>query len=74
MSQKIGRRTFVKGAASAFVGLATTPLFSAGHSYAKTEKSPTVEYRILGKTGLRVTAVGMGVMNCSDPVRAPSRL
>jgi aryl-alcohol dehydrogenase-like predicted oxidoreductase len=67
MSQKMGRRTFIKDASSAFLGLATAPLLGAGHSYAKTEKNPAVEYRSLGKTGLKVTAVGMGVMNCSDP-------
>lgn len=31
------------------------------------EKKPTLEYRTLGKTGLKVTTVSMGVMNCSDP-------
>lgn len=67
MSKSIGRRTFMKGATSAFLGLATAPLLSAGDSRAKTAKSQAVEYRILGKTGLKVTAVGMGVMNCSDP-------
>jgi len=67
MSKKMGRRTFMKGATSAFLGLATAPLLGAGHSYASREKSPAVEYRSLGKTGLKVTAAGMGVMNCSDP-------
>ncbi len=67
MPKKIGRRTFMKGATSAFLGLATAPLLSAGDSYARTEETSAVEYRILGKTGLKVTAVGMGVMNCSDP-------
>jgi aryl-alcohol dehydrogenase-like predicted oxidoreductase len=27
---------------------------------------PALEYRTLGRTGLRVTVIGMGVMNCSD--------
>ena len=67
MSKKMGRRAFMKGATSAFLGMATVPLLGAGHSHAKKEKGPAVEYRILGKTGLKVTAVGMGVMNCSDP-------
>ncbi len=31
------------------------------------EKKPALEYRTLGKTGLKVTTVSMGVMNCSDP-------
>ena len=67
MSEKMGRRTFMKGATSAIVGLATGPLLGVGQSYAKTEKSPAIEYRSLGKTGLKVTVVSMGVMNCSDP-------
>ncbi|MDQ7785422.1 MAG: aldo/keto reductase [Desulfomonilaceae bacterium] len=67
MSKKMGRRTFMKGATSAFLGLATTPLLAAGDSHAKTSTNQAPEYRTLGKTGLKVTAVGMGVMNCSDP-------
>ncbi len=67
MSKRIGRRTFMKGATSAFLGLATAPLLSAGHPYAKTAQNQGIEYRSLGRTGLKVTAVGMGVMNCSDP-------
>ena len=57
----------MKGTSSAFLGLATAPLLGAGHSYAKTKKNLVLQYRNLGKTGLKVTAVGMGVMNCSDP-------
>jgi aryl-alcohol dehydrogenase-like predicted oxidoreductase len=67
MSKKMGRRAFVKGATSAVLGLATAPLVSAGKSFAQTDKGKAVEYRTLGKTGLKVTAVSMGVMNCSDP-------
>ncbi|MEW6529291.1 MAG: aldo/keto reductase [Thermodesulfobacteriota bacterium] len=67
MSKGIGRRTFVKGATSAFLGLATAPLLGVGQSLAKLEKNRPVEHRELGKTGLKVTAVSMGVMNCSDP-------
>jgi hypothetical protein len=67
MSKKMGRRTFMKSATSAFLGLAAAPVLGAGHSYAKTGKSFVVEYRTLRKTGLKLTAVGMGVLNCSDP-------
>lgn len=67
MAGKMGRRTFVKNATSAFLGLATVPLLGGGQTYAKADKSPTLEYRTLGKTGLKVTAVSMGAMNCSDP-------
>ncbi|MCX5862095.1 MAG: aldo/keto reductase [Deltaproteobacteria bacterium] len=64
---KIGRRRFITSASSAFLGVAVAPFLNARSTWAKTEKMVTPEYRILGKTGLRVTAVAMGVMNCSDP-------
>jgi hypothetical protein len=64
---KIGRRRFIKTTSSAFLGVAVAPFWSAGSALAKTEQMPTPEYRILGRTGLKVTAVAMGVMNCSDP-------
>jgi aryl-alcohol dehydrogenase-like predicted oxidoreductase len=67
MAKKMGRRTFMKGASTAFLGLATAPLLISGPSCAEAEKRAGVEYRTLGKTGLKVTDVGMGVMNCSDP-------
>jgi aryl-alcohol dehydrogenase-like predicted oxidoreductase len=66
-SNEIGRRRFIQALSSAFVGLGTSRLFKAGSSFATPEKKPNVEYRTLGKTGLKVTAVSMGVMNCSDP-------
>ena len=66
MAKRIGRRTFMKGASTAFLGLMAPPLLSSGPSYAQTGKPPALEYRTLGKTGLKVTAVGMGVMNCTD--------
>ena len=38
------------------------------NTFAATDKKPpALEFRTLGRTGLKVTAVGMGVMNCSDP-------
>ena len=64
MSKKIGRRKFMKRTSSALLGLAAGPLMDAGSSYAG--NSGAIEYRVLGKTGLKVTSVGMGVMNCSD--------
>jgi uncharacterized protein len=56
LSEKMGRRKFMKNMSLSF-GLPPT------HA----EKKPPLEYRTLGKTGLKVTAVSMGVMNCSDP-------
>ncbi len=51
---------------SAFLGVVGSHFWS-GLPLADAEKKPALEYRILGKTGLKVTAVSMGVMNCSDP-------
>jgi len=65
-SENIGRRKFIKRMSSTLLGLTVTPLFKPISSLAKAEKTPALEYRILGKTGLKVTAVSMGVMNCSD--------
>jgi hypothetical protein len=66
-SEKIGRRKFIKQASTALAGIAATPFLKATSLFAKTEKGAPLEYRTLGKTGLNVTVVGMGVMNCSDP-------
>jgi aryl-alcohol dehydrogenase-like predicted oxidoreductase len=66
-SEKMGRRSFLKRISSALLGISTVPIWKAGHASEKIEKAPAVEYRTLGKTGLKVTAVSMGVMNCSDP-------
>jgi len=57
----------MKGMTSALLGMAATPIWKGTNALAKTEKLPTPEYRTLGKTGLKVTAVSMGVMNCSNP-------
>lgn len=66
-SEKIGRRKFIKHMSSVLLGIMATPVWKSSPSLAKTEKMPTLEYRTLGKTGLKVTVVSMGVMNCSDP-------
>jgi uncharacterized protein len=63
-SKKIGRRNFIKGASSAVLGLTAAPFWNANLSFAE---AGAPQYRTLGKTGLKVTAVSMGVMNCSDP-------
>ena len=66
-SEEIGRRRFLKRISTTLLGVATVPIWKASPALEKTEKVPTLEYRTLGKTGLKVTAVSMGVMNCSDP-------
>jgi aryl-alcohol dehydrogenase-like predicted oxidoreductase len=66
-SKKIGRRNFIKRMSSTLLGIAAGRVLKPFPSFGKTEKMPNLEYRTLGKTGLRVTTVSMGVMNCSDP-------
>ena len=66
-SEKIGRRKFLKGVSSTLLGIATVPIWKASPALEKIERTPVLEYRTLGKTGMKVTAVSMGVMNCSDP-------
>ncbi len=65
--ESIGRRRFIKGVSSTFLGMIAAPLLKPVSSLARIEKMQGLEYRTLGKTGLKVTVVGMGVMNCSDP-------
>ena len=66
-SEIMGRRKFMKRMSSALMGMTATSLWKTNPSLAKTEETSNLEYRTLGKTGLKVTAVSMGVMNCSDP-------
>ena len=66
VSEKMGRRKFMKNMYSGFLGLVGSH-FLSGLPVVHAEKKPNLEYRTLGKTGLKVTSVSMGVMNCSDP-------
>ncbi len=56
----------MKNMSSVFLGVVSSHFWSS-LPVAHAEKEPALEYRTLGKTGLKVTAVSMGVMNCSDP-------
>jgi aryl-alcohol dehydrogenase-like predicted oxidoreductase len=66
-SEKMGRRKFMEGITPALLGMATTLLWKRTLAFAKGEKLTTLEYRPLGQMGLKVTAVSMRVMNCSNP-------
>ncbi len=66
-SKEMGRRKFIQNMSSAFGGVLTGRFWNADLSFSKTEKAPALEYRTLGRTGLKVTTVSMGVMNCSNP-------
>jgi uncharacterized protein len=63
----MGRRQFIQGMSAALLGAAAPSFLNVNASSGKTGKPPAADYRTLGKTGLKVTTVGMGVMNCSDP-------
>ena len=67
-AEKIGRRQFLQEASTVVLGLAAVPLMNANSSFADAPQAGKPQYRTLGKTGLKVSAVGMGIMNCSDPV------
>jgi len=63
----IGRRKFIKTISSTLLGIAAPNILKVRPSLGKSEKRPSLEYRTLGRTGMKVTTVSMGVMNCSDP-------
>jgi len=67
LSKMMGRRKFIKTISSTLLGIAAPNILKVRPSLGKSEKTPNLEYRTLGKTGLKVTTVSMGVMNCSDP-------
>jgi hypothetical protein len=68
LSKGMGRRKFIKTVSSTLLGVATPNILKVRSSSGKSERATNIEYRTLGKTGLKVTAVSMGVMNCSNPV------
>src|SRR4030043_1615451 len=67
LSKRMGRRKFIKTISSTLLGIATPNILKVRSSLGKSEKTQALEYRTLGKTGLTVTTVSMGVMNCSNP-------
>jgi aryl-alcohol dehydrogenase-like predicted oxidoreductase len=67
LSKTMGRRKFIKTISSTLLGIAAPNIMRVRSSLGKSEKMSSLEYRTLGKTGLKVTTVSMGVMNCSDP-------
>jgi predicted aldo/keto reductase-like oxidoreductase len=70
----INRRTFTKRAAGSLIasGLLSTKLFSLNsllHAQENSKGSAAieVEYRTLGRTGMKYTTLGFGAMRTSDP-------
>ncbi len=66
-TERIGRRRFIKRMSSTLLGVTVAQGFGPLPSFGTSDKTPSLQYRTLGRTGLKVTSVGMGVMNCSDP-------
>ncbi len=67
---RIGRRSFMKAGASSLVGAAILPSFLKGENrgaFPATGKKENFVYRKLGKTGLELPIVSMGVMNAENP-------
>lgn len=60
-SEKMGRRKFIKTISSTLLGIAAPNILKVRSSLGKSEKMPSLEYRTLGKTGLKVTD-GVGIM------------
>ncbi|MEW6376925.1 MAG: aldo/keto reductase [Thermodesulfobacteriota bacterium] len=67
VSYHMGRRRFIRNLSSTLLGMFTSRFWNPSYASVKEEKKPFLVHRILGRTGLKVTAVSMGVMNCSDP-------
>ena len=67
LSKGMERRKFIKALSSTLLGIAAPNILKVRSSWGEDEKTTALEYRSLGKTGLKITAVSMGVMNCSDP-------
>ena len=66
MTRSISRRDFLKlGATATAIGMVAPKVFAA-----EGEKKPALEFRDLGRTGLKVTTVGLGCMVAPEAVVA----
>ena len=74
--KSMDRRSFLRGAAAGSIGaglVMTSPFSALGITAGKDSTSAAemdtkkLEYRTLGRTGLKVTAVSVGIMNMRDP-------
>ncbi len=69
-TKPIARRSFIKAGASSLVGATVLPSFLRGNSTRTTKgkgKRENFIYRKLGKTGIELPVVSMGVMNADNP-------
>jgi aryl-alcohol dehydrogenase-like predicted oxidoreductase len=72
--KEIGRREFMTEVGMTVAGtslllnqFAARPAFAQKKPAATKKRTPAMEYRPLGKTGLKVSAVGFGVMRLKEP-------
>ena len=63
--EEVSRRQFLKEGTAGLVGLTIIPAVSKG-SQSESKDRPFI-YRTLGKTGLKLPIVSMGVMNANNP-------
>jgi len=72
MDTKNGRRNFIKKSAAGLAGLSFIPNLLDGEQQNPSTAAPTPKkvkpiYRTLGKTGIKLPVVSMGVMNADNP-------
>ncbi|NOR15996.1 MAG: oxidoreductase [Candidatus Aminicenantes bacterium] len=67
---KMERRSFIKMGLGGLAGLSAAPALTGGNGtevHAVSDQGRKMIYRTLGKTGLRLPIVSMGVMNADNP-------
>jgi uncharacterized protein len=66
--KSVNRRLFLKTSAVGALGAVVTPTIQAGNGLQSIQTTGTVIRRKLGKTGIEVPIVSMGVGGCNNPV------
>lgn len=69
-SSRLSRRGFIQSSLSVAAGLGLAQkneLFAGTRKEAQTEKSKIKEYRVLGRTGFKVSDIGFGAGELTDP-------
>ena len=67
MSVNKNRRRFIKNSIAGLAGASILPVIMKDKAYAAKPAKPDFIYRTLGKTGLKVPIISMGVMNTLNP-------